>query len=322
MKQDYANLYKNLRVLVVDDHMLMRNMIMQNLRSIGLQQIESAANGKDAWTEITTRAEAGLPYHIIFLDWHMPEMDGISVLKACRADRRFDNTAIVMLTAEQEERNILQAIEAGATTYIVKPVSCDVLEKNVTKVIAWLEKKGVTHMEKAPPPSPAKDAAPSAAPGIPQKLQQELKPFIAKGIENIFSEMFKVKIVTQDQEVPDDSKDLVCIGRLHQHNILIFLRFLFDQELLRPMLQQLYAPQFLKDPKIYEDAACEIVNILCSQIKAFLNGHGYNLQLDFPEMAARANKNRQADSIMDIRFSLNEDQFFLIDVSTDAVRTG
>lgn len=315
MKKE-SDIYKKIRVLVVDDHMLMRNMISQNLRSIGVSGVESASGGEDALLEIKKAKDIGRPYHIVFLDWHMPGIEGVEVLKTCRKDKAFDKTAFIMLTAEQEQRNILEAIEAGATSYIVKPVSREVLEQNLQKVLKWLAKKD---------PDFAKDGKPAAEPlkteaanAIPAKLRDDLKPVVAKGIENIFSEIFKVKIVSDSEVLSGRDKDMVCIGRMHQKDFLIVLRFYFDQELLRPLLMQLYSPKFLEDKSVYEDAACEIVNILCAQIKAFMNKHGFALKLDLPVMGMQPPALKDADSIMNIHFQLNEGEDFLVDVSTDA----
>ena len=101
--------------------------------------------------------------------------------------------AFIMLTAEQEQRNILEAIEAGATSYIVKPVSREVLEQNLQKVIKWLAKKDPDFAKDGKPTTENSKAEPANA--IPAKLRDDLKPVVAKGIENIFSEIFKVKIV-------------------------------------------------------------------------------------------------------------------------------
>jgi len=315
MKKD-TEIYKKLRVLVVDDHMLMRNMISQNLRSIGVSNVESASGGEDAWTEIKGAQEVGRPYHIVFLDWHMPGMEGVKVLQNCRQEKRFDKMALIMLTAEQEQKNILEAIEKGATSYIVKPVSREVLEQNLQKIIKWLMKKDPdfsTEQQEKPKKETASET-------IPAKLRDDLRPVVAKGIENIFSEIFKVKIVSDDVIAGND-KDMVCIGRLHQNDFLIVLRFFFDQNLLRPLLMQLYSPRFLEDKAIYEDAACEIVNILCAQIKAFLNTHGYALKLDLPVMGFKNDGDySEAASIMNIHFALNKEQDFLIDVSADVRR--
>ncbi|GEM_PF-779566 len=311
MKKE-PDIYKKLRVLVVDDHMLMRNMISQNLRSIGVTGVDSASGGEDAWQALKTAAEVHRPYHIVFLDWHMPGMEGLAVLQKCRQEKRFDKTAIVMLTAEQEQKNILEAIESGATSYIVKPVSREVLGQNLQKVLKWLNKKDPDFAKSLLPAEENQKNSQNIV-----RLRDDLKPVVAKGIANIFSEIFKVEIIPDDKVLSGHDKDMVCIGRMRQNDFLIVLRFFFDQQLLRPLLMRLYSPKFLEDKAVYEDAACEIVNILCAQIKAFLNSHGYALTLDLPAMSTDSEAVQDADSIMNIHFQLNEGQDFMIDVSAD-----
>lgn len=134
-----------LRVLVVDDQMLMRTVITQNLKKIGFSEIHTAQNGEEAWREIQDCQRMRQPYDIVFLDWNMPVLDGMTVLSNCRKDKTFSRMAIVMVTAEQEKKNVLKAIEVGATSYIVKPVSFEALEKNVQRILEWLGKNGAVN---------------------------------------------------------------------------------------------------------------------------------------------------------------------------------
>ena len=307
-----ASVLKNLKVLVVDDHTMMRTLVSQNLEALGVSNLTTATNGNEALQEIKQAYETGQPYHVVCLDWHMPELEGIEALKQCRADSKYNNTAFVMLTAEQEKANVLKALEAGATGYIVKPVAVDTLKKTLDKVLAWLEEKGV---EIAEEPTPKKTEH-----NIPSELKKELGTVIAKGLQDIFSVLFQVEIVPDDYQAFSHEKNMICVGRLHQQGICIDLRFCFSEDLLKPLLQNIYAPKFLEDDQLYGDAACEIVNILSSQVKAFLNQKGYKLELDLPKLApdASPSDSDDADSIMNIFFSLSESEVFLIDVQTKA----
>lgn len=296
----------SLKVLVVDDHMMMRSLIAQALRGIGIDRIENAQTGDEAIKRINLSLNSKNPYHIIFLDWHMPGMNGIDVLRICRDDKRMDKTAIVMLTAEQEQKSILSAIEIGATSYLIKPVSRDTIEKNITKIFSWIEKNN--------PEAQSSEKFNSTL--APEALSRELKPVISKGMKNIFSEMFYTEIIPDNQISEADQKKMVCIGIMHQNNITIALRFFFDEDLLRPLLRQLYSPEHLKKRSVYEDAACEIVNILCAQVKSFLNEHGYSLEFDLPRMGTDDQQCKTPDSIMNVRFSINEEQCFLVDLLT------
>ncbi|MFO1243053.1 MAG: response regulator [Rickettsiales bacterium] len=127
---------KKLRALVVDDHMLMRRIVSDHMKKLGFADTEQAIHGEEAWSKI----QAG-NFDVVLLDWSMPVMDGFSFLQKCRADSRFDNVAVVMLTAECEQHNVLNALQAGANSYIVKPVSFDILAQKMQNVVEWIERK-------------------------------------------------------------------------------------------------------------------------------------------------------------------------------------
>ncbi len=129
-----------MNVLVVDDHMLMRRLVSQHLNTLGFGHVETAINGQEALDMMEARMNAGSSkFHIVFLDWSMPVMDGLRLLTHCRADSRYDHVAFVMLTAESEQSNVLKALQAGATSYIVKPVSQEMLGHKIKNVLQWLE---------------------------------------------------------------------------------------------------------------------------------------------------------------------------------------
>lgn len=130
-----------LSVLVVDDHMLMRRLVTQQMKTIGFQTIENAIHGQEAWKKLDEAENSGRHYDIVMLDWGMPIMNGFDLLKKCRGDRRFDNVAFVMLTGECEQKNVLEALQAGATSYIVKPVSQETLTDKIMNVLDWIEKR-------------------------------------------------------------------------------------------------------------------------------------------------------------------------------------
>ncbi len=102
------------KVLVVDDEDRIRRLIRMYLEREDFI-IEEADNGADALTLAIEN-----DYDVILLDIMMPEMDGIEVCEAIRAEK---STPILMLTAKGEESNRVQGFESGADDYIVKPFS-------------------------------------------------------------------------------------------------------------------------------------------------------------------------------------------------------
>jgi len=127
------------RILIVDDNMMMRQILSAQLGTMGYTNISKAVNGVDALNQLQEAHAKNDPFEIILLDWSMPEMDGFNFLKKCRADKRFEHTAILMIAAEGEQQNIVRALEAGATSYLVKPFAPEVFEEKIKKILQCLK---------------------------------------------------------------------------------------------------------------------------------------------------------------------------------------
>lgn len=131
----------DLSFIVVDDHMLMRKTLTQYLRELGYDKIDTAINGKDALEKIGAKLLIGTPYDIAFIDMNMPIMDGMELLRICRSNTALDKTALVMLTGECERQKVIEAMKAGVTSYIIKPISQNVLTEKLANILKWLEEK-------------------------------------------------------------------------------------------------------------------------------------------------------------------------------------
>jgi len=125
------------KFLIVDDHSLIRRIVISELKNLGAVGADEAADGIEAIQKIRSASQAGTPYQIIFLDWTMPNMNGPEVLAACRADESMDDTAIIMLSSESEEEHVVKALEAGATAYITKPFKPENLVQKLEDVMKW-----------------------------------------------------------------------------------------------------------------------------------------------------------------------------------------
>ena len=135
-----------LSFMVVDDHMLMRVTLVQYLRKLGYSEVDTAINGEDALGKIETKLLVGAPYDIVFVDLHMPVMDGMELLRICRNNPKLANTAFVMLTGECEKQKVIEAMQAGITSYIVKPISQNILASKLENILKWVnEKRSVNH---------------------------------------------------------------------------------------------------------------------------------------------------------------------------------
>lgn len=141
MSADSKNLSgTNLDVLLVDDNIMTISIVKMMLEELGFKNIDTASNGQDAWDKISARMEN--PYDLVIMDWNMPQMNGYEALRRCREESALNKMAIVMLTAESQKRNVLEATKAGATSYIIKPVDKNEFNEKMQQVFTWIEKNG------------------------------------------------------------------------------------------------------------------------------------------------------------------------------------
>ena len=120
---------KNLKILVVDDFSTMRRIIKNLLNELGFQDITEADDGKTAWPML----QAG-NFDFVVTDWNMPGMAGIDLLKAIRGDARLKVLPVLMVTAEAQRDQIIEAAKAGVSGYIVKPFTGATLKEKLDKI--------------------------------------------------------------------------------------------------------------------------------------------------------------------------------------------
>lgn len=136
--------FAQLKVLIADDHFLIRQFVRNTLQEAKINNIVTAADGNEAIDQVQQAADRKEPFDIVFLDWNMPTISGLEVLSYFRAKPEYADTAFVMLTAESEQQNIMKAIKAGATSYIIKPVSPADLSKKLFEINEWIKRKRQT----------------------------------------------------------------------------------------------------------------------------------------------------------------------------------
>ncbi|MDA8295505.1 MAG: response regulator [Actinomycetota bacterium] len=112
-----------MRALVVDDSRAMRALLTNILRGIGAEVVQ-ATDGRDALEQL--RRTDALP-DLVLIDWHMPEMNGLELVKAVRKDPAWKPMTLMMVTTESEHENMVRALLAGADEYLIKPFTPDAL---------------------------------------------------------------------------------------------------------------------------------------------------------------------------------------------------
>ncbi|GJL67375.1 MAG: two-component system response regulator [Nitrospirales bacterium] len=120
-----------MKVLVVDDMSTMRRIVKNVLRQIGFTDIMEAENGQDALTKLK-----GGGFGLVVSDWNMPVMQGIELLRAVRGDAELKTLPFLMVTAEAQKENLIEAVQAGVSNYVVKPFTAEVLQGKLEKIFA------------------------------------------------------------------------------------------------------------------------------------------------------------------------------------------
>ena len=117
-------------VLVVDDSVSMRQMVSFTLKGAGFE-VEEAGDGKEA----VDKLNAGAKPNLVITDLNMPNMDGISLIKAIRDMPAYKFTPVLMLTTESADDKKKEGQSAGATGWIVKPFNPDQMLATINKVL-------------------------------------------------------------------------------------------------------------------------------------------------------------------------------------------
>lgn len=120
---------KEMRILVLDDFSTMRRIIKNILRQLGFNNIIEADDGSTAWETLTKDK-----VDFIISDWNMPKMPGIELLRKVRASEEFAATPFLMVTAEAQQENIIEAVQAKVSNYIVKPFTAETLGQKIDKI--------------------------------------------------------------------------------------------------------------------------------------------------------------------------------------------
>ncbi|MCK5555438.1 MAG: response regulator [Alphaproteobacteria bacterium] len=126
----------DMKTLIVDDQISNIYDLETLLKNIGFTHIDHASDAEKATEKMETTH-----YNIIFIDWNMPGRSGYNLLQQYRGERKYDNTAFVIISAESGNHYIVEALKAGATAYIVKPAVEDTLKKQIERVFSWINQR-------------------------------------------------------------------------------------------------------------------------------------------------------------------------------------
>lgn len=109
----------------------MRRIIKNTLARLGYKDILEGEDGVQGWAVLDSNPDAGM----LITDWNMPEMNGLELVKKVRADARFSDLPIIMVTTEGGKAEVITALKAGVNNYIVKPFTPQVLKEKLAAVM-------------------------------------------------------------------------------------------------------------------------------------------------------------------------------------------
>ncbi|OGG97113.1 MAG: hypothetical protein A2527_13260 [Candidatus Lambdaproteobacteria bacterium RIFOXYD2_FULL_50_16] len=122
---------RNIKILIVDDSPPIRHLVKKSLQDLHFNNFEEASDGNEAFEKLSQ--DPG--YKLVLLDWQMPNMTGIELLRKIRAEAKLRHVPVVMITAEALKDNILEAAQAGISGYIIKPFDAFTLGEKIEKIL-------------------------------------------------------------------------------------------------------------------------------------------------------------------------------------------
>ncbi|MBF0223956.1 MAG: chemotaxis response regulator CheY [Desulfobacterales bacterium] len=120
----------SMNVLVVDDFATMRRIVKNILKQLGFSNIVEADDGTTALEALKVNK-----IDLIISDWNMPKMTGLDFLKAVRASEEYKHLPFLMVTAEAQKQNVIDAVQAGVSNYIVKPFTAETISEKLKKIL-------------------------------------------------------------------------------------------------------------------------------------------------------------------------------------------
>lgn len=128
-------------ILIVDDMMTMRKLVKKALTTLGYSRIADAENGEVAFKKLQASISSGTPFQLVISDWNMPVMTGIELLRAVRALPQGKALPFILLTAESEKSQVIEALQAKVSGYVIKPFTAESLAEKMAAVHATTQAK-------------------------------------------------------------------------------------------------------------------------------------------------------------------------------------
>ncbi len=120
----------SIKILIVDDFATMRRILKNILKQLGFKNLVEADDGTTAWEVLE-----GQSIDLIISDWNMPKMTGLELLKKVRETDSLKGVPFLMVTAEAQKQNVIEAVQAGVSNYVVKPFTAEAISDKLEKIL-------------------------------------------------------------------------------------------------------------------------------------------------------------------------------------------
>ena len=120
----------SIKILIVDDFATMRRILKNILKQLGFKNLLEADDGTTAMENLEKN-----DIDLVISDWNMPKMTGLELLKWVRGNKKYAKTPFLMVTAEAQKQNVIEAVQAGVSNYIVKPFTAEAISEKLKKIL-------------------------------------------------------------------------------------------------------------------------------------------------------------------------------------------
>ncbi len=130
IKEENVAMDTSIKILIVDDFATMRRILKNILKQLGFKNLVEADDGTTAWDVLESQE-----IDLIISDWNMPKMTGLELLKKVRASTQYQKAPFLMVTAEAQKQNVIEAVQAGVSNYVVKPFTAEAISDKLKKIL-------------------------------------------------------------------------------------------------------------------------------------------------------------------------------------------
>ncbi|MCX6151014.1 MAG: response regulator [Ignavibacteriales bacterium] len=122
----------SIKFLVVDDSVTMRRIVTNSLKTLGYDSFIEACDGREAIGKLAVERDI----NFVITDWNMPVLSGLELTKSIRSDPATEKIPILMVTTRGVKEDIIEALQARVSNYIVKPFTPQILKEKIDQILA------------------------------------------------------------------------------------------------------------------------------------------------------------------------------------------